>query len=45
VDYLAKEKFNDKRVIEKIGEIFGNKPYTKWLVVWDVERARKMACQ
>jgi ribosomal protein S27E len=37
VDYFAEKKFNDKRVLERIYEIFGNKPYKKWLVVWDVQ--------
>jgi len=40
IDYFSREKFDDKRVLRKIGDIFGNKPYRKWLVVWDIQDPR-----
>ena len=37
LDHFVKEKFEHPHVLEKIHEILGNLPYTKWIVVWEAE--------
>ena len=37
LDYFEKKKFGDDIIIDGIKGIFGNKPYKRILVVWDVK--------
>lgn len=37
LEYFVKEKFQHPKVLKRIKEFFGSKPYTKTLIVWDFE--------